>query len=424
MDSPVIPLSPDPFSRYPSEAEASRLQDERDSKSFGDDVLPQRQSLVPNPPDRSSSLTIPSANSSRPSSQTPSSRFSIDSSSSGELVKSANAPQNKSSSIIGMKNIRKLWRRSDSKRASVSTQAQPESGRSSPNTALLPPPIPNSQPSQQPPPSGRSRGKSISKSSIIPPPMQGLQIPGMVPRDNMRSLRFDQESPYPIHPSNRASAMRSPSPPPVPVSRPASQQALRPPQPESPQPPGSAPLPGMEKSGARKSILKSWRSGNFSTGSNKGSISSTGSRSSNEQPREPTKKRRPSMLDKAAGAMRSSLSIGSAASLGDLPPSPALPEQYAQHARSSSRQSGSGRPSMSSNPSASSPPRVRSPLMAGSPPHNGLSAGQSRVSRTSVDSYESRPSFDASQFEIVSPPHGSLTYPYNSLDQSTLSSRE
>ena len=156
-DSPVIPLSPDPFGRYPSEAEATRLQDERNSQSFGDDVIPQRQFLVPNLPDRSSSLTIPNPNESRPPSQTPSSRFSMDSLSSDEVAKAAIAQQqNKTSSIMGMKSIRKLWRKSDSKRGSVSTQVQQlESGRASPSSTGPLPPIPNGQP-QSPQPTGRS----------------------------------------------------------------------------------------------------------------------------------------------------------------------------------------------------------------------------------------------------------------------------
>ena len=88
--------------------------------------------------------------------------------------------------------------------------------------------------------------------------------------------------------------------------------------------------------------------------------------------------------------------------------------------RSSSRQSQTaqvsahgGRPSVSSSGSASSPPLLRSPLVGASPPGgHGLSV----KGRPSIDSFDSRGSFDVSQFEIVSPPRGSLTYPYNGLD--------
>lgn len=406
-DSPVIPLSPDPFGRYPSEAEASRLEEERYSQVFSDDGS---ATVVGSLPDRNSTLTIPATtvHDSRPPSQTPSSRFSMDSVTSEEVSKAAAASNassssKTSSSLMSVKSIRKLWRRSDGKRQSVSSIAQPESGRTSPNTAA--PPMPNGQPA------GRSRARSVSKAPPPPEPVvQSLQVPPMPQRGGViQALRFDQESPYPIHPSTRPS-ISSPSPPPF--SRPPSQQASRPPS-TTPQVPMPAPSSGSEK-GARKSILKSWKSGNLSTGSSKGSISSTGSRSSTEQQPETARKRRPSMIDIAAGAMRSSLSLNSASTInGEIPPSPALPEQYVNHHASPSRQSHNalGRPSISSN--TSSPPYTRSPLMAGSPPRNGLTAKQSRPS---IDSYESRPSFDSSQFEMVSPPRSSLTYPYNGLD--------
>lgn len=414
LDSPIIPLSPDPFGRYPSEAEATHLEEERNSQVYTDSS--RTLSVASN--DRNSTLTIPGAapNDHRPASQTPSSRFSMDSMNSEETAKAsvmANGSIKTSPSLMSVKSIRRLWRRSDGKRQSVSSVVQPESGRTSPNTAA-PPPVPNGQPA------GRTRSRSTSKAPPPPPDFvpPSLHIPAMPPREVIRGLRFDQESPYPIHPVRPV--MRSPSPPPpVPLSRPSSQQANRPPSTTHPFPPMSAPLPGPDKSSARKSILKFRKSGNLSTGS-KGSISSTGSRSSTEQQPDMVKKRRPSMLDIAASAMRSSLSLGSASTLnGEIPPSPALPEQYASHARSSSRQSVNtlaGRPSVSSN--TSSPPRARSQLMLGSPPRNGLHA---RQSRPSIDSHESRPSFDSSQFEMVSPPRGSLTYPYNAMDHSVVS---
>lgn len=82
-------------------------------------------------------------------------------------------------------------------------------------------------------------------------------------------------------------------------------------------------------------------------------------------------------------------------------------------------------PSLSST--ASSPPRVRSPLHhVGSPPRGTLAVGGG--SRTSQESFESRPSFDVSQFEMVSPPkadsyilESTLSYPYHGLDHSMTS---
>ncbi|KAI0347989.1 hypothetical protein BDW22DRAFT_1424225 [Trametopsis cervina] len=421
--SPVIPLSPDPFGRFPSEAEATHL--ERESRVYYEDEL-----VAATAPDGSTALGVPVVitTETRPPSQAPSSRFSLDSVTSEEVSKnglSAAAPvtnavpggSKPSGALSGVKSIRRLWRRSESKRASVSSVAQPPSGRISPNAV----PPQNGQP-------GRSRSKSISKAPPIPSPTvvehsaNGLAVPNMPAREPSResmrqpireppvqSLRFDQESPYPIHPS-RASTLRSPSPPPQ--SRPPSQQANRPPSVTQQAP--------TDKSSVRKSILKSWKSASGLSTGNKGSTSST-PRSSTEQLPETAKKRRPSVIDFATGALRGSGN----STLGELPPSPAIPEQFFNQMRSSSRQSQlshtNGKPSISSSASASSPPRVRSPLTAASsPPRQALTAHP----RASMESYESRPSFDVSQFEMVSPPHGSLSYPYHSLDQSTISSHE
>lgn len=398
LDSPVIPLSPDPFGRYPSEAEATRIESERNSQSYSDDGSTTQAASVP---DRASLMVPgPSTPDSRPQSLTPSSRFSMES---DEIAKAASVQANSKSSspsLMSVKTIRKLWRKSDVKRESVSTQGKPESRPVSPNMPPQAPQVPQPQPQPQPQPAGRSRAKSISKSSIPPTEYPPFVPASMPPRNNLRALRFDQESPYPIHPVR---PVRSPSPP-----RPVPQQA----------PPPAA---GSQRNSVRKSILKSLKGGSLSTGSAKSSISSTASRSSTEQQPEPKRRRRPSMLDMAAGAMRSSLSLGSSTSLSDIPPSPALPEQYAQHNRSTSR------PSVSSNASAaSSPPRMRSPLMApsSSPPRNGLTAAGRQSHASDDSSYESRRSFDASQFEIVSPPHGSLSYPYHGLDQSVMAYRD
>jgi hypothetical protein len=396
--SPIIPLSPDPFGRFPSDGEASQMT--RDSY-YGEDAL---GSL----PERGSVLGVPATtlDEFRPPSQTPSSRFSLDSVTSEDVVKATPGAAAKATTpgpLSGVRSIRRLWRRSESKRASVTSVAQSPSGRTSPNTAAVP------TQAIQP---GRARGKSISKTpSTTPPPVTEapnvLQVPIVPSRESsreppMRVLRFDQESPYPIHPV-RTSSVRSPSPPPV--SRPASQQAHYGSS-DTPQVPASAP---PEKNSVRKSILKSWKSASGLSTKN-GSASST-PRSSTEQLPETAKKRRPSVVELASGVLRGNPGSGQ---LSEIPPSPALPEQFATQMRSSSRQSQSnGRPSVSSSGSASSPPRMRSPLNPmGSPPRPGLTAH----SRTSVESYESRPSFDVSQFEMVSPPHSALSYPYHGLD--------
>ena len=400
-DSPIIPLSPDPFGRFPSEAESS-FQGEEPLDTFAEGGV-------------GLGLTGAMMGEFRPPSQAPSSRFSLDSVTSDEVSKLAPSPAKSSGPLSGsVKSIRRLWRRSESKRASVSSVAQPSSGRSSPNTA----PAQNAQ-------HGRTRSKSVARTPPVPlspavaeMPRNGLQVPAMpsreASRDHVRqprepvmpSLRFDQESPYPIHPS-RSVPMRSPSPP---GSRPPSQQASRPPSSAQHVPPGSPP----ERNSVRKSILKSWKSVNgLSTSSSKGSRNGSPTstpRSSNEQLPENARRRKPSIIDFATGALRGSAASGSGI-LGELPSSPAIPEQFAAQMRSSSRASQlshtNGKLSVSSSFMASSPPRTRSPMaVATSPPRSGLTAQQ----RMSVESYESRPSFDVSQFEIVSPPPGKLTY--------------
>ncbi|KAI0803172.1 hypothetical protein BC629DRAFT_1591260 [Irpex lacteus] len=411
-DSPIIPLSPDPFGRFPSEAEASFQADEHLSS------IPEAGTGL------GISVAVPDEG--RPPSQAPSSRFSLDSVTSDEVAKVGPGPAKSSGALSGgVKSIRRLWRRSESKRASISSVIQPPSGRSSPNTA----PPPNAQ-------AARTRSKSVSRTPPVPlspalseMPKNGLQVPFRPSRelstDSVRqlrgepvvqSLRFDQESPYPIHPS-RSAPLRPTTPPSG--SRPPSQQTSR--------PPSAAPDSPPQRNSVRKSILKSWKSSNglsvsSSKGVKNGSTAST-PRSSNEQLPETLKKRRPSIVDLASVALRGGSSVGSS-TLGELPPSPAIPEQFTHQMRSSSRTSqlshSNGKLSVSSSILASSPPRTRSPLnVATSPPLNGLIAQQ----RVSVESYESRPSFDVSQFEIVSPPPGKLAYPFH-MDAPAVSSRE
>lgn len=420
-DSPVIPLSPDPFGRYPSTPEVPHL-DERQSQHFPNEHLSHQAATLGVPPGRSSSRasgslgapTLQSIDEGLPPSHKPSSRFSLDSVTSEEETKAVKQPSS-SSSLMSVKSIRRLWRKSKD-RVSLSTLAPPESGRTSPN-------VPSSGSDTQP--VGRPRTKSISRPPPPPPlasgpPIDPLRIP--MARDNLiRGLRFDQESPYPIHPV-RNSAPRSPSPPPPMPSRPPSQQQYRPPSVNQDAPLSAPP----EKTSVRKSILKSWKS---ATGLSNGKTpqsrpNSTTPRSSVEQLPETAKKRRPSVLDLATGGLRTSVSHSSmsSATLVEIPPSPALPEQYANSARSSSRQSQNthaGRPSVSSSGSTpSSPPRMRSPLVSTSPPGAGLRPSNARPS---FESYDSRSSFDVSQFEMVSPPKGTLSYPYHGLDQSVLS---
>ncbi|CAL1694365.1 unnamed protein product [Somion occarium] len=439
-ESPIIPLSPDPFGRFPSQAESVYMEEEqRKSQIFQEDTAAQSHDPIISPPDRSSSLTLAQARESgdRSAAHTPSSRFSFDSVTSEDATKSQQ--QQKSAPLMSVKSIRRLWRRSD-KQASISgnsTYTIPESGRTSPNV-----PQSNGQPMN-----GRTRSKSFSK-QMLPPPAPvnssgNLPVPPMIQamrETPYRGIQLDGDSRYPLipihsHPVPPAGMARQPSPPP---ERPPSMAKQRPPS-VSPQPPSES----NRNSGVRKSILKSWKSASgslsVSKGSSKPTSSTTTPRSSTEQAPE-GRRRRPSVLELATN-MRNSVTNG----FSDIPPSPALPDQYAPlpNSRASSRQSQmtlngiiNGAPaekrpesvtrrgpSVSSTSTTASSSRIRSPLNAGigtSPPRNGVG------SRLSDASWEERPSFDVSQFEIVSPPkshflESTLSYPYHGLDHSMTS---
>ncbi|KAH9897903.1 hypothetical protein C8Q73DRAFT_377037 [Cubamyces lactineus] len=400
-DSPIIPLSPDPFGRFPSEL----------------DGVPPMQAEIP--PSASRKRHAHNNKSSSGMSDAPSSRFSLDSVASDDLptpgLNSGAAKNAKSTSLMSVKSIKKLWRRTN--KASVSGSSSPnlpESGRSSPNSA---------------PAAGKRSSRTMSRS---PQPDQFMQPPQSAPgpaplkpkrKTSLHTFQFNQESPYPIHPM----PTRQPAVPPVPATTPPL-PATTPPLPVSAP---AAPLQGEK--GARKSILKSFKSqsGSLSTHSSTSSLSVP--RSSSEMPPPETRRRKGSVVE-LSSVMKRASGVSSSMTLVDIPRSPALPEHLVNsQSRSNSRQSQlsytgstSGRmssastrqrPSISSTDSSSS--RAPSRLMAGaSPPRNGSALG---VPRTSGDSYESRPSFDESQFEIVSPklaPSQALSYPYHGLDQS------
>ncbi|KAI0715043.1 hypothetical protein C8Q76DRAFT_445211 [Earliella scabrosa] len=374
QDSPVIPLSPDPFGRFPSDP----------------DVPPPRQE---DPGFVKKGSALRQSHSSRHLSGAPSSRFSIDSlaSEDGKGV----AKQN-TNSIMSVKSIKNLWRRTN--KASVSgssSPALPESGRTSPNSA----------PAVNAPPSGKRMSRTSSRSPLPEQPRSAPAPAMLMPQRKQTQLHWNQESPYPIHPP----ISRTPSPGVAP--------AMTPPLPAS-----APPVPAQpEKGNVRKSILKGFKQS--VSGSNHSSNSSISMpRSSNEtQPLE-TRRRKGSVVE-LSSVMKRASGVSSTMTLVDIPRSPPLPDHLSgTTSRSASRQSqlsnASARmrahqPSISSTDSSSS--RAPSRLMA-SPPRNGALS----VPRTSNDSYDSRPSFDESQFEMVSPkmaPH-TLTYPYNGMDQS------
>lgn len=229
-------------------------------------------------------------------------------------------------------------------------------------------------PSQQPQFPGRSvpqyQGRNQNPGPIITPHMQATKSASGLDR-----LHFDQESPYPTHRSTSSlirPSPRPPSPPPLPA------------------------IPEQETVTAKKSILR-WKS-SASTQSTS-SASETHPRTSFERPGSSgsSRGRRPSVIN--FGSTRTSVTSQ------DFPPSPQIPNDHVNSKNGVDHQR--SRLTTSSTDSYSPPQRQAS-----------LGTRQPSPPRpSSSDSGETRPSFDASQFEFVSPKAGTvLTYPYNSID--------
>ncbi|KAH9949398.1 hypothetical protein B0H21DRAFT_820195 [Amylocystis lapponica] len=423
--SPIIPLSPDPFGRFPSEAEATRLNDERHQSGVYPDkpqATRSRGSTFKGPPPGSFPAHVEHERASSRAassrlSQAPSSRFSFDSATSEDVVKGE-----RSTPLVSMKSIKKLWRRTNGKLSMSATL--PDSGRSSPNNAQ----------------DVRQTSNSPQLDDVQPPPVKPRR------KISVHSMHFNQDSPYPVIPSRTlplsdSSRQASPMPPPIPSRTPPldiSRQASPALPPMTP-PLTAAALPEKNVN-VRKSILKSWRS----TNGNLSVSASTTSQSSTEQLSQdahvgapPPVRRRKSSVFEGLAPRRSSLvsTVSASTTLVDLPPSPALPDVFTlpKQPRSSLRQSqlmGGGkrtsvrqRSTGSSTDSSSSPPHASRFVQGGpaSPPRNG---SRLTVSRSSGESGESRPSLDVSQFEMVSPRkdafvlESTLSYPYHALDHS------
>ncbi|KAF9531862.1 hypothetical protein CPB83DRAFT_785578 [Crepidotus variabilis] len=417
----VIPLSPDPFGRYPSSPEPptpASLQDTATQR--GDDPAP-RQADAAHTRNRSGTTT---------------SRFSADSISGDEPA--AIMPKSNRSTLMSVKSIKNLWRKSKEKTPSVSTNSLPpipsvpSSGRNSPmvpqrpdrpsqeNMDLpdmpdIPAPTNFGRLSPQLMPQTRSsldQGGRRTPQEMMPParvsmdqlnPGSSQQLgipqfqmrpnPGPITTPHMRQasrstgnldrLHFDQESPYPTRVTSTAprQSPRPPSPPQLPAI----------PEKDQPAPPPQE----QEKNTTRKSILK-WRSGNNNAN---GTHKSTGS-TSEPQPRQSFE--RPNTANGGGRGRRPSvINFGStrAASVSsqEIPKSPPLPSQFASQANPTS--------------GASSSPPFKQPV----PSTRSVSPQRSMAS--SRDSIGSRPSFDVSQFEFVSPQAGgTLNYPYTADD--------
>ncbi|KIL01040.1 hypothetical protein PAXRUDRAFT_128455 [Paxillus rubicundulus Ve08.2h10] len=362
-DSP-IPLSPDPFGRYPSVYETDALP----VPSYWDSAT---QQFSHEPSDPRPSLS--SADEGSLASTTPSSRFSADSTSiamdHGDKNTKTTAP------LVSVKGFKKLWRRSKSSSGGVSQPLTPGAGRSSFQHSGPPPRVTSSDQLAAPP---------------IPSALLARSPNGKPP---VGQLQFDQESPYPWHPSR----------PSLSDSRPTSPATFVP----------NAPAHPPEKISVRKSILKSWKS--VSGAASQQPVNGSEPRNRSERPisNETIKPRRPSVLD------------------GSIPPNPKLPDQYlpSNHARTEStffeRRKSAGRSKMgptqhyssSSQDLLSRIPQQRTSVIM--QPPGSASPSRSFLSATSRDSHaESGESFETSQFEFVSPPkvHPNLTYPYQTLD--------
>lgn len=416
---PVIPLSPDPFGRYPSTPEPP--EDQKVASRW--DILRGHTRTSSGPV--KDVPVVPEAPQTRSSATT--SRFSADSITGDDIaVKSSSR-----ATLISVKGIKNLWRKSNGKTPPTPSapSSAPSSGRSSPHV----PPVRPDRPSEEhidlpdippipmtpgaygrfsplPPPPPESRSKEMPPppppperrpSYDIPPPPQSAPAQLSVPfmgRPNgpspivatqmqpsrgtggLERFHFDQESPYP-YPTRRTPA----------VTRYA---------PRPPSPPQMPSIPEKEKATTRKSILKSWKS------TSSGSISKPPTaepRSSFERPNAGGRGRRPSVI--TFGSSRTSVTSP------DIPPSPQIPENLVGVQRFSN-QSGRSRITTSSVDSTKySPPQHQIPLSArSSSPRRSMGSSHSQES-------EGRPSFDTSQFEIVSPKMGStLSYPYHGLD--------
>lgn len=381
-ESPIIPLSPDPFGRYPS-------------SFFPIEEVPP----VPAIPEMATRPTHKAEKSSISSAivkeeRAPSSRFSFDSTTDDHTPNSL-APgrdsRSRSTSIVSVKSIRKFWRKSGTK-GSIS-QSTPGSGKTSPtpppiNHPPAPSPVPSDTPQSQYPPLPPSRAPSRADSVLD-------------------HLRFDQDSKYPIYPSKSPSHQASTTEP-------------------SPSP---TPPPENKMGSVRKSILKGLKSGSFSQTTAPGDVARLSIDKSNgeliPQGQGSTKKRRPNPFESVTHRVRGSMS----SALSDLPPSPSIPEHFTsgnqpQKApiptnnankahRASMKRAG---PAGSQSSTNSSTPSIVSPVSGVSPPQNNGVI----IRRGSHDSEDEFSGLDNSQFELITPPkHGlrsSLSYPYHGLE--------
>ena len=418
--SSPMPLSPDPFGRYPSVTESSTN-------------VPVGANWAANAAVYSAQSTrlevVPEASQAQAQVHTTTSRFSADSVTGEELASVVKASNR--ATLISVKSFKKLWRKSDNKKSISSiapllptalttpslgqaSPAPPRPERPSEDQLDLPdvPDLPTSarlspQPPSQPPPRepmSTSRRPSQDQHLVPPPPRPSLEL--NPPTQPIHSNQF----PVPSHPGKNRNS-------PITTALPQHSKALNldrphfdqespyivrsPPVRQSPRPPS---IPEQEKPvTARKSILKWKTSTNHVTNASVTLPSEAQPRSSFERPGAivGSRGRRPSVIN--FGSTRTSVT-----SPDLLPPSPQIPSHFINKDGLEHQQS--QRSKFAKSPDLYSLPPRQSSLGA-------LTSSPAISMASSLDSQET-PSFDASQFEIVSPKSsGSLNYPYHTLDQ-------
>ncbi|KAH0591203.1 hypothetical protein H2248_001296 [Termitomyces sp. 'cryptogamus'] len=262
---------------------------------------------------------------------------------------------------------------------------------------------------------------TIPQQYVVPPLFDGTSTnPQPIVATRTRSGRsdssldhfqFDQETPYPIT-TRRTRANSRPTSPPI-LSPSLQSIHLPPPTPTSAigsfSPVTSA--PPQQKPTVRKSILKGWKSSSISSIASMQPVGVVEAPTNTEQPNaNGARPRRPSIV--SFGSLRNSVTSPPQ----DIPPSPRIPQQFI--AWNDKRQSIRSKLTNSSIDLSHSPPQLSTKLSSGT-----ISPRRSMTS--SHSSQESRPSFDTSQFEMVSPKMGSgLSYPSHRLNHSIDSSAE
>ena len=289
-NTPVIPLSPDPFGRFPSIPSPPAPTSENSESP--ERLHPQpslKYSTFSIPPERHSSLFSLSGDGTVEShtdsvSAPPSSRFSLDSNDEGKNNRPA-------ASLNPVKSIKSLWRKN--RKSSVSSGpgsaplARTGSGRTSPQSTFPLPNLPGPSVQRSPTPTSLSASRE-SIVSLVPPadryppkvPLHDTPLSSKPPSprlvrqgSSISSMVFDQESPYPVLVQSqrisssrpRTSPQHSGALPPISLTRRSSVRQSEMPTETNAAPPHALSPPDMERTTAPKSILKPWRSDNSAT---------------------------------------------------------------------------------------------------------------------------------------------------------------